>query len=142
MGSYGSTHRNKFHRPLSVFPGNFRSDQCHVLPAAIRYQNLLATNIRGLKEAGSPESAYCNQKHILEKISEHISKTSELVEKMIQARKECNNITNTRTRAIAYCSQVKEKFFDEIRYHVDKLEHLVSDEEWTLPKYREMLFLR
>jgi len=114
----------------------------HVLPAAIRYQNLLATNIRGLKEAGSPESAYCNQKHILEKISEHISKTSELVEKMIQARKECNNITNTRTRAIAYCSQVKEQFFDEIRYHVDKLELLVDDREWYLPKYREILFLR
>src|SRR5678815_4250019 len=52
----------------------------HVLPAAIRYQNLLSNNIRRLKEAGSPESAYCNQKHILEKISEHISKTSELVE--------------------------------------------------------------
>ena len=114
----------------------------HVLPAAIRYQNLLSNNIRGLKEAGSPESAYCNQKHILEKISEHISKTSELVEKMIQARKECNNITNTRTRAIAYCSQVKEKFFDEIRYHVDKLELLVDDREWYLPKYREILFLR
>src|SRR5436190_2870622 len=114
----------------------------HVLPAAIRYQNLLANNIHGLKEAELPESAYCNQKQILEKISEHISKTSELVEKMIQARKECNNITDTRTRAIAYCSQVKERFFDEIRYHVDKLEHLVSDEEWTLPKYREMLFLR
>jgi len=114
----------------------------HILPAAIRYQNLLAGNIRGLKEAGSPESAYCNQKHILEKISEHISKTSELVEQMIQARKECNNITNTRTRAIAYCSQVKEKFFDDIRYHVDKLELLVDDREWYLPKYREILFLR
>jgi glutamine synthetase len=114
----------------------------HVLPAAIRYQNLLAGNIRGLKEAGSDESAYCNQKHILEKISEHISKTSELVEKMIQARKECNNITSTRTRAIAYCSQVKEKFFDDIRYHVDKLELLVDDREWYLPKYREILFLR
>lgn len=114
----------------------------HILPAAIRYQNLLAGNIRGLKEAGSPESAYCNQKHILEKISEHISKTSELVEQMIQARKECNNITSTRTRAIAYCSQVKEKFFDDIRYHVDKLELLVDDREWYLPKYREILFLR
>src|SRR5258708_29206981 len=81
----------------------------HILPAAIRYQNLLANNIKGLKEAGLSESAYSNQKQILEKISEHINKTSELVEKMIQARKECNNITNTRTRAIAYCSQVKEK---------------------------------
>lgn len=114
----------------------------HILPAAIRYQNLLANNIRGLKESGCPESAYSNQKQILEKISEHISKTSELVEKMIEARKECNNIESTRTRAIAYCSQVKDKFFDDIRYHVDKLELLVDDKEWYLPKYREILFLR
>jgi glutamine synthetase len=49
---------------------------------------------------------------------------------------------STRTKAIAYCSQVKEAFFDEIRYHVDKLELLVDDREWYLPKYREMLFLR
>jgi len=114
----------------------------HILPAAIRYQNLLANNVKGLKDSGLPESAYANQRHILEKISEHINKTSELVEKMIQARKECNNITSTRTRAIAYCSQVKEKFFDDIRYHVDKLELLVDDQEWYLPKYREILFLR
>jgi glutamine synthetase len=114
----------------------------HILPAAIRYQNLLANNIKGLKDSGLADSAFCNQKHILEKISEHISKTSELVEKMIEARKECNNMSNTRTRAIAYCSQVKEQFFDAIRYHVDKLELLVDDREWYLPKYREILFLR
>ena len=114
----------------------------HVLPAAIRYQNLLANNIRGLKEAGLKESAYSNQKQILEKISEHINKTSDLVEKMIEARKVCNNMDNTRTKAIAYQSQVKDTFFDEVRYHVDKLELLVDDREWYLPKYREMLFLR
>jgi glutamine synthetase len=114
----------------------------HILPAAIRYQNLLANNIKGVKDSGLQDSAYCNQKHILEKISEHISKTSELVEKMIEARKECNNMSNTRTRAIAYCSQVKEQYFDAIRYHVDKLELLVDDREWYLPKYRELLFLR
>ncbi len=114
----------------------------HVLPAAIRYQNLLANNIRGLKEAGLKESAYSNQKQILEKISEHINKTSDLVEKMIEARKLCNNMDNSRTRAIAYQSQVKDTFFDDIRYHVDKLELLVDDREWYLPKYREMLFLR
>ena len=113
-----------------------------ILPAAIRYQNLLANNVKGLKESGAAESAYVNQKHILEKISEHISKISELVEKMIQARRECNNMEDTRTRAIAYCSQVKERFFDDIRYHVDKLELLVDDREWYLPKYREILFLR
>ncbi len=114
----------------------------HVLPAAIRYQNLLANNIKGLKEAGLKEAGYSNQKQILEKISEHINKTSDLVEKMIDARKVCNNMVNTRTKAIAYQSQVKDVFFDEIRYHVDKLELLVDDREWYLPKYREMLFLR
>lgn len=114
----------------------------HVLPAAIRYQNLLANNIKGLKEAGLTEAAFANQKQILEKISEHISKTSDLVEKMIEARKVCNNMDNTRTKAIGYQSQVKDAYFDEIRYHVDKLELLVDDREWYLPKYREMLFLR
>lgn len=114
----------------------------HILPPAIRYQNLLAKNINGLKEAGLPESAYSNQKQILDKISEHINKASDLVEKMIEARKICNAIEDTRTKAIAYQSQVKDAFFDEIRYHVDKLELLVDDKEWYLPKYREMLFLR
>ena len=114
----------------------------HILPPAIRYQNLLAKNIRGLKEAGLEESAYANQKQILDKISEHISKASDMVEKMIEARKVCNNMEKTRTKAIAYQSQVKDAFFDQIRYHADKLELLVDDREWYLPKYREMLFLR
>ncbi len=114
----------------------------HVLPAAIRYQNLLTNNIKGLKESGLKESAFANQKQILEKISEHINMTSDLVEKMIEARKICNNMTGTRTKAIAYQSQVKDAFFDDIRYHVDKIELLVDDREWYLPKYREILFLR
>ncbi|HEU4575427.1 MAG TPA: glutamine synthetase III [Chitinophagaceae bacterium] len=114
----------------------------HILPSAIRYQNILVSNINGLKQAGMPESAYANQKQILEKISEHINKVSDLVEKMIEARKVCNNMDNTRTKAIAYQSQVKDAYFDQIRYHVDKLELLVDDKEWYLPKYREMLFLR
>ncbi|MGZ5219021.1 MAG: glutamine synthetase III family protein [Chitinophagaceae bacterium] len=114
----------------------------HILPPAIRYQNLLANNIRGLKEAGLPESAYSNQKQILDKISEHINKASDLVEQMIEARKVCNNIENTREKAVAYQSKVKDAFFDQIRYHADKLELLVDDKEWYLPKYREMLFLR
>ena len=114
----------------------------HILPAAIKYQNILIENIRGLKEIGLKESSYANQKQILEKSADHISSISELVEKMIEARKVVNAMDNTRTRAIAYESQVKEPFFDAIRYHVDKLEILVDDEIWMLPKYREMLFLR
>jgi len=114
----------------------------HILPAAIRYQNTLISNIKGLKDLELPESAYINQKQILDKISELINKTSDLVEKMIATRKVCNAIENTRTKAIAYQSQVKDVYFDNIRYSVDKLELLVDDKEWYLPKYREMLFLR
>jgi glutamine synthetase len=114
----------------------------HVLPPSIKYQNILISNIKGLKDLGLPASAYANQQQILEKISLHISKVSEMVSKMIEARKVANNIIDTRTKAIAYNSQVKEPFFDEIRYHVDKLELLVDDKEWVLSKYRELLFLR
>jgi len=113
-----------------------------ILPPAIRYQNLLAKNIAGLKNAGLPESAYANQKQILDKISEHINIASDLVEQMIEARKAANRIEDTREKAIAYEEKVKAAYFDDIRYHADKLELLVDDKEWYLPKYREMLFLR
>lgn len=114
----------------------------HILPAAIRYQNILISNIKGLIDIGIDTSSYTNQKQILEKISVHINKVSDLVEKMIEARKKANNIADSRSKAIAYCDDVKGKFFDEIRYHVDKLELLVDDASWYLPKYRELLFLR
>lgn len=114
----------------------------HILPAAIEYQNLLIMNIKGLKEIGLAEETFHKQKQILERISLHISNVSELVLQMIEARKVCNAIENTREKAIAYGEQVKEAYFDKIRYHVDKLELLVGDQYWALPKYREMLFLR
>jgi glutamine synthetase len=114
----------------------------HILPSSVKYQNILINNIKGLKELGLPESAYANQLQILEKISEHIGQVANGVEKMIEARKVVNKMTDTRTKAIAYQSQVKDAFFDKIRYHVDKLELLVDDQYWLLPKYREMLFLR
>jgi glutamine synthetase len=124
--------------------GRIMGELCtsHILPAAIKYQNVLINNIKGLKEIGVDEGSYANQKQILLKISEHINKVSDLVEKMIEARKKANNIAGTREKAIAYCDEVKGTFFDEIRYHVDKLELLVDDATWYLPKYREMLFLR
>lgn len=114
----------------------------HIIPAAIKYQNDLLKNINGLKEAGLPEAAYASQLSILKQVSEHIQVIHEKVHAMVEARKIANNIENTRTKAIAYESQVKAAYFDTIRYHVDKLEALVDDEIWTLPKYREMLFLR
>ena len=113
----------------------------YILPAAIKYQNVLIKNIRGLKEIGFDESNYAAQKLIAQKISEHVNVINTCVKAMIEARKVANEITNSREKAIAYCDNVK-KYFDEIRYHVDKLELLVDDEYWELPKYRELLFLR
>jgi glutamine synthetase len=114
----------------------------HIIPAAIKYQNELLKNINGLKAAGLPESAYKGQLDTLKAVSEHIQVIHTKVHAMVEERKLVNNIESSRTKAIAYDSQIKAVFFDEIRYHVDKLEHLVDDDLWTLPKYREMLFLR
>ena len=113
-----------------------------ILPSAIKYQNVLLTNVTGLKEAGLNESAYANQLQVLTKVSEHIAVMSDSVEKMIEERKKANELTNSRDKAIAYCDKVKGQYFDIIRYHVDKLEVLVDDAYWMLPKYREILFLR
>jgi glutamine synthetase len=114
----------------------------HIIPAAVEYQNTLVANINGLKSVGLPETAYESQLEILKELSHHLQIVYKKVNELVEARKIVNNITESRTKAIAYESQVKAPFFEEIRYHVDKLEHLVSDDEWTLPKYREMLFLR
>jgi glutamine synthetase len=114
----------------------------HILPCAIRYQNILVNNIKGLKEAGLPETSFASQKQLLETISKHINNLSADILEMIEARKKCNAIEDTREKAIAYSAEVKEAFFEKIRYSADKLELLVDDREWYLPKYREMLFLR
>ena len=113
----------------------------HILPSAFKYQNTLIQNIKGLKEIGLAASASETQSQIVTKISEHINAVSNKVEEMIEARKVANEIADTRERAIAYCDTVK-TCFDEIRYNVDKLELLVDDKLWELPKYRELLFLR
>ena len=114
----------------------------HILPAAFRYQNVLTTNIKGLKDIGMAEDGYATQKQLLEKISKHINIVNQTVELMVEARKVSNNIADTREKAISYNEDVKDKYFDAIRYSVDKLEMLVADDEWPLPKYRELLFLR
>jgi len=113
----------------------------HILPAAIKYQNILILNIKGLKETGLPDTASTHQLQIVGKISDYINAMSTKVEEMIEARKVANEITDTREKAIAYCDTVK-SCFDDIRYNVDKLELLVDDKLWELPKYRELLFLR
>jgi glutamine synthetase len=113
-----------------------------IIPAAVKYQNILLQNIKGLKDAGLAETTYTNQKLIASQISDHINIISENVAKMINARKKANEIADTRERAIAYCDDVKGNYFDLIRYNVDKLELMVDDSFWSLPKYRELLFLR
>ncbi len=114
----------------------------HILPAAVKYQNDLLTNIKGLKDAGFGEDASKAQRQIATKISEHINVISENVQAMIEARKVANKLDDSRQKAIDYCEKIKEPFFDTIRYHSDKLEFLVDDKIWGLPKYRELLFLR
>jgi glutamine synthetase len=113
-----------------------------ILPASIRYQNILVENLKGLKEIGLSDGVCAHRTELLNKISQHINFVSEYAIEMIEARKKANVITDTREKAIAYCTDVKEKFFDALRYHVDKLELLVDDKEWYLPKYRELVFLR
>ena len=114
----------------------------HIIPAAIKYQNVLLQNVSLLREAALPEKLYKGQLTLLKEVSTHIQEVYDNVHEMVEARKVANNIEDTRAKAIAYEAKVKAQYFDKIRYHVDKLEELVDDELWTLPKYRELLFLR
>jgi len=115
----------------------------HVVPTAIKYQNILIENVRGLKEIYGAEFKKLakEQMNIIEGISKHIEKINEGVSEMIEARKKANIIEDSVEKAFAYCDDVK-LFFDEIRYHCDKLELLVDDEFWPLTKYRELLFTK
>jgi glutamine synthetase len=113
----------------------------HVLPAAINYQNTLIENVRGLKEIGLDKKSYKAQLNLVEIMSDHIQNINDNVEAMIEARKKANNTEDIHKRALKYCHDVK-AYFDKIRYHADKLELIVDDKLWPLPKYRELLFIR
>jgi glutamine synthetase len=115
----------------------------HVVPTAIRYQNILIENVKGLKEifGTSFEKIAKEQIALIKEISEHIEGINTKVEVMTEERKKANALTNTEKMAAAYCDKVK-PYFEEIRYHADKLELLVDDELWTLTKYRELLFTK
>ena len=115
----------------------------HVVPTAVRYQNMLIENVRGLKEVygTSFKKLAKEQMNLIENISEHIETINTKITEMVEARKVANNITSVDKKADAYCFKVK-PFFDEIRYHCDKLELMVDDEIWPLTKYRELLFTK
>ncbi len=116
----------------------------HIIPTSIRYQNILVENVKGLKEILS-EAQFTKQAelqiYIIGKISEHITQIRTYVKQMIEKRKEANTIGKADQRSLFYCDEVM-PFIDKIRYHADKLELLIDDEMWTLPKYREMLFIK
>jgi len=115
----------------------------HVIPTAIRYQNVIVENVKGLKEIfGADYQEYAKEQLlILKKISTHINEMNAKVHEMMDARKKANSLTDLEKMAHAYCDEVK-PYFEEIRYHSDKLELIVDNEMWTLTKYRELLFTR
>jgi glutamine synthetase len=115
----------------------------HVVPTAIGYQNALIKNVTGLKDIfGKDFEMYASEQiKLIKKISEHIEAIHSKVDNMINARKKANVIEDIEAKAEAYCFKVK-PFFDDIRYHCDKLELMVDDELWPLTKYRELLFTR
>jgi glutamine synthetase len=112
-----------------------------ILPSAIIYQTKLAENVKALKELGLPESTYKAQLDIINKIAEHVNFIKTDIDEMVEARKLANKIEDIREKAIDYDEKVR-PFFQAIRYHVDKLEQLVDDSVWPLPKFRELLFIK
>ncbi len=116
----------------------------HILPTAIQYQNRLIENARGLKEVLDSKTFVKlsrNQLNTIKEISDHVSNIKEYVAEMVDARRTANKIEDIEHRAEAYKDTVL-PYFEKIRNHVDKLELLVDDEIWPLPKYRELLFLK
>ena len=116
----------------------------HIVPIAIDYQTSLIKNVKGLKEIFN-ESEFAEHSgsrlELIKEISLHTSYIKAKVQEMIDTRKEANIIDDARKKADAYSSKVA-PFLDDIRYHVDKLEMIVDNEKWPLPKYRELLFTR
>jgi glutamine synthetase len=117
--------------------------QNHIIPTAIKYQNVLIENVKGMNEIfgkGAGELA-ATQLQILKDISEHLNGIKNKSEAMLSERKSANKIDDFEKKAAAYCNNVK-PYFEEVKYHSDKLEILIDDELWPLPKLRELLFTR
>ncbi len=116
----------------------------HIIPVATHYQSRLARNVSSMRDIFPAEEAdkYCSRNvKIIREIAERTQNIERKVEELVEARKVANRIESEREKAIAYHDTVAPKM-DEIRYHIDRLELTVADELWTLPKYRELLFIR
>ena len=116
----------------------------HIVPVATRYQSLLLDNvfkIKSLFPAEKSELIATQDMEVIEKIAFHLLTIKEKVHAMVEARKVANKIEKEREKAIAYHDTVAPQL-DDIRYHIDKLELMVDNEMWPLPKYRELLFIR
>lgn len=116
----------------------------HIVPVATRYQSILVENVAKLHTifpAEKAEELTACDKSAIEKLSKHIAEIRKDVQEMVNARKDANRIESEREKAIAYHDNVVPKM-EAIRYHIDKLELMVDNEMWPLPKYREMLFIR
>jgi len=115
----------------------------HVIPTAVKYQNILIDNVKGLKDIfGKEFKKYASEQLVLiADISQRIEAINSGVTTMTNERKKANTISDTTKKATVYCNQVK-PLFDDIRYHCDKLELLIDDELWPLAKYRELLFTK
>ena len=116
----------------------------HIIPVAIKYQNVLIENAKGLKEVLDNKTYVKFSRNLItsiKEISEHIFEIKSFVGKMISERKLANKITGSDNKALAYNKKVL-PYFEKIRYHIDKLEMLVDDELWPLAKYRELLFMK
>lgn len=115
----------------------------HIVPAAIRYQNLLLENIGGLKEVygAAHKKVAESQLNLLEQVGEHILEIKKLTDEMTDARKRANGLSTINKKAQAYCNNVK-PYFDTIREQSDKLEKLIADDLWPFTKYREILFTK
>ena len=116
----------------------------HIIPMATKYQSSLIDNVYKMRELFPAEKAiHLSSKNmeIIEDIANRTIFIKEKVDEMVNARKVANKIESQREKAIAYHDQIV-PMMEAIRYHIDKLELVVDDQIWTLPKYRELLFIR
>lgn len=116
----------------------------HIIPVATKYQSALVDNVYKIQQtfpADRAKELCAYNVNLIEKINKHLNFIAENVDLMVEERKKANKIESEREKAIIYHDKI-EPFFDNIRYHIDKLELIVEDETWPLPKYRELLFIR